>query len=68
MGRITPMQIYDFHSKLTSVNDEGHLFEALRSLSRIEDTRVFDDEDLGSDWPNWPPMAARAPRAASLGV
>jgi hypothetical protein len=63
------MHMFDFHSKLTSVNEEGHLFEALRSLTRIEDPReVFDGEIAPSQWTQWPPMDARSSCAASAGV
>jgi len=57
------MHIQDFHSKLTSRNEENHLFEALRSLSRIDDPGVFEAE-----WPNWPPLDVHATQEASAGV
>jgi len=64
------MHIQDFHSKLTSRNEESHLFEALRSLSRIEDPRAMLEEIVvpTSDWPNWPALDAHASHAASAGV
>lgn len=63
------MHIQDFHSKLTSVHEGGNLFEALRSLSRIDDPSVFDSgENLADDWPVWPALDAHAPHAASVGV
>ncbi len=65
------MHIHDFHSKLTSTNEGGVLFEALRSLSRVEDPRaMFNDDNpiLMGEWPQWPSMDAHASYAASEGV
>lgn len=63
------MHIHDFHSKLISANEEGHLFEALRSLSRVDDPKtVFDGENTMGEWAVWPPMDAHASNAASTGV
>lgn len=64
------MHIHDFHTKLTSVNEEGHLFEALRSLSLIEDPKVMFGGELTAlgDWYVWPPMDAHASSAASAEV
>jgi hypothetical protein len=53
------MKIHDFYSKLTSVTEEGHLFEALRTLSRIEDPQqvLYAETDTAmGDWAVWPPM------------
>lgn len=62
------MHIHDFHSKFVS-NDECHLFEALRSLSQVENPRaMFDDATPMGDWTTWPPMDAHASDAASMGV
>jgi hypothetical protein len=55
------MQINDFHSKLTSRNEEGTLFQALRSLSLVEDLRSMIDanpENVLIDWSPWPPVEA----------
>lgn len=61
------MHIHDFHSKLS--NEKGLLFEALRSLSRIEDPRAMFNGDgevtTFGEWVTWPPMAAHASDAAS---
>ena len=64
------MQIHDFHTKLTSANQEGHLFEALRSLSLIEDPKVMfgGEATVLGDWYVWPPMDAPASGAASAEV
>jgi hypothetical protein len=65
------MHIQDFHSKLTSANGEGALFEALRSLSQVEDPqRMFNDDGVTtqSQWTPWPPMDAHASHAASAEV
>ena len=37
------MHIHDFYSKLTSVNEECHLFQALRSLRLVEDLNSVAD-------------------------
>jgi hypothetical protein len=63
------MHIQDFHSKLTSSNDEGHLFAALRNLSRIENPSAMlkgesDIVPMG-EWPAWPPIGAHTSYAAS---
>jgi hypothetical protein len=65
------MHIQDFHSKLTSTNDEGHLFAALRSLSLIEDPQaVFNGAEANAqgEWVAWPPMDAHASCAGSASV
>ena len=63
------MHIHDFHSKFVSANEEGHLFEALRSLSQVESPEaVFDNNSITGDWVTWPPMDAHASNAASTGV
>lgn len=66
------MHIHDFYSKLSSTNEGGPLFEALRSLSRIEDPRAMFNFDVDpivlGEWPQWPSMAAHAAGAASEGV
>jgi hypothetical protein len=63
------MHIQDFHSKLTSTNEEGHLFEALRSLSQVESPEaVFGVAGTMGDWAVWPPMDAHASMAASAAV
>jgi hypothetical protein len=53
------MKIHDFYSKLTSVTEEGHLFQALRTLSQIEDPQqvLYAETDTAmGDWAIWPPM------------
>jgi len=63
------MHIQDFHSKLTSMNEEGHLFEALRSLSQVESPQaVFGEVGPMSEWTVWPPMDAHASMASSAAV
>jgi len=52
------MQIHDFYSKLTSKREEGHLFQALRNLSLVEDVRAMLAEGTDNilvDWASWPP-------------
>ncbi len=65
------MHIHDFHSKLTSTNEGGLLFEALRSLSQVEDPQAMFNGDADSvmgNWTTWPPMDPQASCAASAGV
>ncbi len=63
------MHIHDFHSKFVSANEEGHLFEALRSLSQVEDHRaMLDEAGTMGDWAVWPPMDAHSSNAGSTGV
>jgi hypothetical protein len=55
------MKIHDFYSKLTSVTEEGHLFQALRTLSQIEDPQQVlqaDTDTTMSEWAVWPPMGS----------
>jgi hypothetical protein len=55
------MQIQDFHSKLTSGNEPGILFQALRNLSLVEDVQsVFDVNTIDVDWGAWPPAGGEA--------
>jgi hypothetical protein len=55
------MHIHDFYSKLTSVTEEGHLFQALRSLSLVEDPKsVVGEDTVMGDWIPWPPIGANA--------
>ncbi len=63
------MHIHDFYSKLTSVTEEGHLFQALRSLSLVEDPKSIAAEDsILSDWAVWPPMGANAAHLAAEAI
>lgn len=53
------MKIHDFYSKLTSVTEDGHLFQALRTLSQIEDPQQVlnaDTDTTMGEWVAWPPM------------
>lgn len=63
------MHIHDFHSKFVSANEECNLFEALRSLSQVENPQsVFEGPTTAGDWVTWPPMDAHASNVASTGV
>lgn len=52
------MHIHDFHSKLETEEDD--LFEALRSLTLVEDLNAALGEHPGTnircEWATWPPM------------
>jgi hypothetical protein len=55
------MHIQDFYSKLTSATEESRLFQALRSLRRIEDPKSLTDHPgiFAADWgPAWPGLGA----------
>lgn len=61
------MHIHDFHSKLTSGNEPSVLFQALRNLSLVEDTRsVFEaqSDNILVDWVSWPPSGGETYTAA----
>ncbi len=60
------MHIHDFYSKLTSVTEDSRLFQALRTLSQVEDPRQVlnaDGDTPMSEWAAWPGMD---PGAVSL--
>lgn len=56
------MSIHDFHSKLTSGNEEGMLFEALRRLKSIGGPALAADEEFG--WSHWTEEGTSNPGAA----
>lgn len=51
------MSIHDFHSKLSSRNEDNNaLLEALRQLRRLEDFRSLlfaEEEEAGGGWYPW---------------
>jgi hypothetical protein len=49
------MTIHDFHSKLSSRNEDNVLFEALHRLRRLENFRVllFIEEEAAGGWYPW---------------
>jgi hypothetical protein len=60
------MHIHDFHSKLTSGSEEGNLFQALRTLSLVEDVRfISGDATIDVDWGSWPPGGGDGSLAAA---
>lgn len=55
------MHIQDFYEKLTAGKQDRGLFQALRSLSLVEDPKsvLNADPDMpASEWAVWPPMEA----------
>ena len=54
------MHIHDFHSKFASMNEEDHLFRALRKLSLVEDLKSMFEGDgiLNIDWIPWSSLAS----------
>jgi hypothetical protein len=53
------MHIHDFHSRLTSTNEESRLFQALRALSRVEDPESILGGDrtlMLGEWAAWPAL------------
>jgi hypothetical protein len=60
------MHIHDFYSKLTSVTEDSRLFQALRTLSLVEDPKHVlsaDGDTALGEWAAWPAME---PGTASL--
>jgi len=49
------MNIAGFHLKFTSAREQGHLFQALRNLSQVDDFRSMFGAT--TDWLGWPPAA-----------
>jgi len=49
------MSIHDFHSKLSSRNENNSLFDALRRLRKIEDIRglALNEETAAGGWYPW---------------
>jgi DNA-binding GntR family transcriptional regulator len=50
------MSIHDFHSKLSSRNENNVLFEALRQLRGLKDFRsilFLEDTSAGGGWYPW---------------
>ncbi len=49
------MSIHDFHSKLSSRNENSVLFEALRHLRRLENVQslLFKEEAPAGGWNPW---------------
>ena len=58
------MQIHDFYSKFASVTEKCNLFEALRSLSLVENLNSLFDDGVRVDWSPWPPMESAVAMAA----
>lgn len=53
------MFIKEFYTKFISRQERGHLFEALRRVSRLEVRALLSEEELG--WPEWPQATERVP-------
>jgi hypothetical protein len=63
------MHIHDFYSKLTSVNEDSGLFQALRTLSQVEDPKHVLSAEGGttlSEWAAWPAMEQSAASLAAV--
>lgn len=59
------MHIQAFYRKFTSKGEQGSLFQALRSLSRVDDLKsMFNAEDgngtIFVEWQPWPPVGVDA--------
>ena len=52
------MHIQDFYSRFTAA-EESRLFQALRTLSRVEDPKSLTDQPglFKTAWVEWPPAA-----------
>jgi hypothetical protein len=63
------MHIHDFYSKLTSVTEDSRLFQALRTLSQVEDPKHVlsaEGETALSEWAAWPAMEQSAACLAAV--
>ncbi|HEY2290244.1 MAG TPA: hypothetical protein VGM86_06020 [Thermoanaerobaculia bacterium] len=51
------MHIQDFHARLTTAAEESRLFQALRTLSQVEDPKSLTDRQglFDAQWDPWPP-------------
>ena len=61
------MHIQAFYRKFTSTGEQGNLFQALRSLSLVDDLKsMFSSEEDGTngpvfmEWQPWPPVGVDA--------
>ena len=57
------MQMKDFQLKFTSKTETGHLFQALRNLSLVDDIKSMFSavgDSTNVEWVNWPPMGVNA--------
>ena len=61
------MQIHDFYSKLTSATEESRLFQALRTLSQVENPKSITDDPMTpqTEWAAWPALAANTANLAA---
>jgi hypothetical protein len=62
------MHIHDFYSKLTSATEESRLFQALRTLSRLEDPKAVinpDPNTTNTEWAAWPAIGTGAASLAA---
>ncbi|HET9208897.1 MAG TPA: hypothetical protein VFR03_00790 [Thermoanaerobaculia bacterium] len=61
------MQIHDFYSKLTSATEESRLFQALRTLSQVENPKSITEDPavVTTDWAAWPALAANTANLAA---
>ena len=54
------MQIHDFYSKFASTTEKCNLFEALRSISLVENLNSLFEGGFELEWAPWPPMECAA--------
>ena len=61
------MHIHDFYSKLTSATEESRLFQALRSLSQVDNPKSIIDDPMtpNTEWSAWPSVQASTANLAA---
>ena len=61
------MQIHDFYSKLTSATEESRLFQALRSLSQVDNPKSITEDPgaVNTEWSAWPSLQANTANLAA---
>ena len=61
------MQIHDFYSKLTSATEESRLFQALRTLSQVDNPKSITEDPVvtQTEWAAWPVLEANTANLAA---
>jgi hypothetical protein len=61
------MHIHDFYSKLTSATEESRLFQALRTLSLVDNPKSITEDPVvtQTEWAAWPALEANTANLAA---
>ncbi|HSU83848.1 MAG TPA: hypothetical protein VLR69_15620 [Thermoanaerobaculia bacterium] len=61
------MHIHDFYSKLTSATEESRLFQALRTLSQVDNPKSITEDPVvtQTEWAAWPSLEANTASLAA---